>query len=141
MTNSADRISGAFFFLFGLAMYFAIIPTYVETAEGGNIAPETLPNIVSLVICACGAWLVLKPTAHQTQNSMLFFGTGTYIAVLACAIYAMSWFGFTFIAPVLALIIMMMIGERRAFWLTFGAVGIPSLIWVFVTQILDRSLP
>jgi len=63
-----DRLSGAFFLLFGLAMYFAIIPVFVEQAEDGSIAPNTLPNILSWMVAISGGWLVLKPTPHQIQD-------------------------------------------------------------------------
>ncbi len=141
MTLSADRVSGAFFLFFGLALYFAIIPAQVETAEDGNIAPDTLPNIISLIIATGGLWLMVKPTAHQLQDRRFFLTTGAYVAILAGAIYAMSWFGFAYIAPVLAAVIMLMIGERRPPWLALGVIGMPAVIWVFVTYILDRSLP
>ena len=141
MAISADRASGAFFLAFGLAMYLAVIPVQVETAEGGNIAPDTLPNIASLIIAVSGLWLMLKPTAHQIRDWRFFLTTGAYIAALALGIYAMSWFGFVYVAPVLALVIMLMIGERRPHWLALGVIGMPALIWAFVTLILDRSLP
>ncbi len=137
----SDRLSGAVLFIFGLAMYFAIIPTFVEQAEGGNIAPNTLPNILSWMIAIGGAFLVLKPTPHQTQDLRYFARALMHGAILCAGIYAMTWFGFLYVAPVLALVIMVVIGERRMHWLALGAIGMPALIWIFITQILDRALP
>ena len=94
MGISADRMSGAFFLLFGLAMYFLVIPEYVEVTDEGNIAPGTMPNVISWVIAFCGALLVLKPTPHQLQGRRSFVLTGMYVAILAAGIYAMSLFGF-----------------------------------------------
>lgn len=141
MGGSVDRASGAFFLLFGLAVYFLIIPAYVEQAEGGNIAPDTIPNIVSFVIAGCGFLLIIKPTAQRPPRMRYFLVTAAYVSILAAAIYAMSWFGFVSVAPVFALVIMVMIGERRPLWLAIGAVAMPALIWFFVTHILDRVLP
>ena len=141
MGLSADRVSGAFFLLFGLAAYFLVIPAYVEQAEGGNIAPDTLPNAVAIVIAACGFLLVVRPTPQRLPDWRYFAVTGAYVLVLAVAIYAMSWVGFIYVAPCLALAVMVMLGERRPLWLAFGAAGMPALIWVFVTIILDRALP
>ncbi|WP_419907795.1 tripartite tricarboxylate transporter TctB family protein [Hoeflea sp.] len=141
MGLSADRASGAFFLLFGLAAYFLVIPAYVEQAEGGNIAPDMLPNAIAIVIAACGFLLMVKPTPQQLPGVRYFALTGAYVFVLAAAIYAMSWFGFIYVAPFLALAIMLMIGERRPLWLAFGALGMPATIWVFVIIILDRALP
>lgn len=141
MARSADRLSGAFCLLFGLAMYFAVIPVYVETAEGGNIAPETLPNLLSIVIAACGGWLVLKPTDHALHRPEQFARAALYGGVLALGIYAMSLWGFVVVAPVLALVLMGVIGERRPIWLGLGVLGMPAMIWAFVTLALDRALP
>ena len=141
MRYSADRASGIFFLLFGLAMFFLVIPNYVETVEGSNLAPKTLPNAISLTIAICGALLAFKPTDHSTQSLHAFAVTGGYAALLAVSIYAMSWFGFEYVAPVLALVMMWMIGERRPLWLAFGTVGMPLIIWFLVTYALGRALP
>ncbi|MGH1416433.1 MAG: tripartite tricarboxylate transporter TctB family protein [Pelagimonas sp.] len=141
MGISADRISGAFFFLLGLALYFFVIPTYVETVEGSNLAPKTVPNYISIIIAICGAFLVLKPTEHQTQSLRAFLVTGAYAAILAIGIFAMSLFGFEYVAPVMAFVIMWMIGERRPLWFGAGTILMPLIIWFLVTYPLGRALP
>ena len=141
MLVSADRVSGGFFLLFGLAMYFYVNPNYIETIDEGNIAPDSLPNIVSIVIAICGGFLMLKPTAQQVRSPRSMAKAGIYVAILAASIYAMSWVGFVYVAPVLALVIMMLIGERRPFWLALGAIGMPAIIWFLVIHALGRSLP
>ncbi|KIN61787.1 TctB domain containing protein [Sulfitobacter noctilucae] len=141
MSSSSDRISGAFFCLFGLAMYFLVIPVYVETAEGGSLAPNTLPNIISIIIAVSGAFLVIKPTKHQMRDPRRMAITGFYVLLLIAGIYGMSKFGFEFVAPVLAFALMWMIGERRPLWLISGVVLMPALIWFVVTQLLGRGLP
>lgn len=141
MNISADRFSGAFFCLFGLAMYFVIIPVYVETAEGGSLAPNTLPNIISIIIAISGGFLVIKPTKHQLRDPRKMALTGVYVSLLVAGIYGMSQVGFEYVAPVLALAIMWFIGERRPVWLISGVVVMPALIWFVVTQLLGRALP
>ena len=141
MLVSADRVSGAFFLLFGLTMYFYVNPNYIETIDEGNIAPDSLPNIVSIVIAVCGGLLVFKPTSQQVRNPRSMAKAGIYVALLAAGIYAMSWVGFVYVAPVLALVIMLLIGERRPFWLALGAIGMPAIIWFLVIHALGRSLP
>lgn len=122
-------------------MYFIVNPKFIETIEGGSIAPATVPNIVCLVIAICGGFLAFKPTSFKISNVRSMATTGFYIALLSAGLYAMSWFGFEYVAPVLALAIMWAIGERRPLWLAFGAVGMPALIWFLVTQALGRALP
>jgi hypothetical protein len=55
MHYSANRVSGVFFLLFGLAMYFLVVPNYVKTVTGSNLAPKTLPNVISIVLALVGA--------------------------------------------------------------------------------------
>ncbi|GGA27410.1 tripartite tricarboxylate transporter TctB family protein [Neptunicoccus cionae] len=138
---SADRISGIFFLLLGLAMYFVVNPAYIETVEGGSLNPKTVPNIISVIIALCGGLLVVKPTHHEVGDLRNIARTGFYSLLLIAGLYAMSRFGFEYVAPVLAFAIMWFIGERRPFWLAFGAVGMPALIWFLVTQALGRALP
>ena len=58
---SADRISGLVFLLAGLAMIFAVIPAEVEAVEGGNIAPSTLPIVMSAIMAFGGGVLLVRP--------------------------------------------------------------------------------
>lgn len=141
MSTTTDRLTGAFFLLFGLAMFFFVIPEYVEEVESGNLSPKTMPNVVSWIIAICGGFLVLRPTTHHAPDARFFLKAATYVALLAAAIYAMTLVGFMYVAPVLALILMLMIGERRPLWLGLGVVAIPAAIWVLVTQLLERALP
>jgi len=141
VANSADRWTGAFFLLFGLAMYFMVIPTFVEVTDEGNIAPSTMPNWLSIIIALGGAALIVKPTQHQTQSLKSFAITGAYAGALVIGVFAMSYFGFVYVGPVLALAIMLMIGERRPLWLFAGTVIMPATIWFFVEHLLHRVLP
>jgi len=141
MSNMTDRLSGAFFLVFGLAMFFFVIPEYVEDPQGGNLSPKTMPNIVAWVLAICGGLLVLRPTNHAAPDARFFLKTTAYVAILGCAIYAMSLVGFLYVAPVLALVLMLMIGERRPLWLGVGVVLMPAAIWFLVTQLLERALP
>lgn len=141
MGISADRASGAFFLLFGLALYFLVIPAQTEVVDGGNLAPSTMPNILSWVLVICGAVMVVKPTDFQTQGVRPFLITAAYSAVLVIGVYTMSLWGFEVVAAPLALVIMLMIGERRPLWLILGTVIMPLLIWFLVTYPLGRALP
>ncbi|PHP65429.1 hypothetical protein CSC94_18895 [Zhengella mangrovi] len=141
MGTMADRISGLFFMALGLVMYFWINPTYIETVDGGNLSPDSLPNICSLILAVAGAFVAIKPTNHHVRNPVLMAKTGLYVALLVAGIWAMSWLGFEYVAPVLALAIMWFVGERRLLWLGLGVVVVPAAIWFIVTQLLGRALP
>lgn len=141
MAGTGDRISGTFFLVLGLALYFIINPNYIETVDGGNLAPSTFPNILAIVLAVCGAILLFKPTTQQVPDLRSLIVTSAYVALLVVGLYSMSKFGFEYVAPFLALAIMLAIGERRPFWLGVGVVAMPALIWFLVTVVLGRSLP
>jgi putative tricarboxylic transport membrane protein len=141
MKRNADRASGLFFLLSGLALYLFIIPAYVEQAEGGWVHPDTIPNAVAIVLALGGAALALRPSRHQIQEASEFARAGLYFALLMAGLLLMGQFGFVYVAPPLALAVMLMIGERRPLWLIAGAAAMPAAIWLLVVQVLDRALP
>ena len=136
-----DRLSGAFFFLFGLALYFYIVPHYVDRVDYGAIHPDTVPNGLAIVLAICGAALIVRPTNQRPPDAALWMRAALYLGVLVAGITAMASFGFVYTAPVLALLIMLMIGERRPAWIATGVIAVPFLIWLAVDVGLDRSLP
>lgn len=141
MGINADRASGLFFLLFGLALYFFIIPNFVEQVDGGWVQPDTTPNFVAIIMSLSGALLALRPTNHRTQSASEFVKAGVYFSLLMIGLFAMSKFGFVYTSPVIALVIMLMIGERRLIWLVLGAAGMPAAIWFLVARVLERALP
>ena len=141
MVGFSDRISGTFFVILGITMYLFVNPNYIESVDGGNLSPGAFPNILSIIIAVCGAVLLFKPTTQQTPDVRSVAITGLYVLLLIGGLYAMSKFGFEYVGPPLALVIMLAIGERRPGWLLAGAVGMPALIWFLVTIALGRALP
>jgi len=141
MTNNTDRATGAFFAAFGLLLYFVIIPTYVEVVDGGWVLPETIPNAVSIILGLCAVILMIKPTKHRARNASEFLSAALYFGLLAVALLVMSSVGFVYAAPILALVLMLLIGERRPFWLFMGVVVLPASIWFLVARVLERALP
>ena len=141
MIFSADRVSGLFFFIAGAFTYFFIIPNFVEITDPGSIQPDTFPNALSLTITFCGLILAFKPTTHQLHRLSDFVLTGVYFGLLCLSVLAMTFFGYILVSPVLAMTLMLLIGERRPFWLTCGALIMPALIWLIIEILLGRSLP
>jgi len=141
MTTIADSITGAIVAATGLALYFFVIPNAVETVDSGWLLPETTPNLLVLLLAAMGVLLVLKPGDNQVQPVKQFVICGIYLGLISAGLLAMSYFGFMIIGPIIAIAIMVLIGERRPFWLILGAAGIPAIIWVILVWFLERGLP
>ncbi len=138
MTN---RLLGLFFAGFGLLLLFIVIPRHTEVIGYGWMRPQTLPNAMAIIIAAAGAALALRPGGRVDFEPRRAAWAALYLALLAAGLYLISLFGYELVAPVLALAIMMLIGERRPLWLAIGAAGIPFAIWLAVPVLLDRPLP
>lgn len=141
MTNLTDRATGAFFLAFGTLLYFVIIPAQIGSSSDSWVRPNTIPNAVSVMMAVCGTLLMIKPTKQRGQNTADFIFALMYFALIALGLFVMSHIGFVYTAPFIALIIMLLIGERRIVWLASGVVVLPFVIWVLVAQLLERSLP
>lgn len=141
MTTIADRITGFIVAATGLLLYLFVIPNSVETVDSGWLLPGTLPSFLSLILTVSGVVLFLKPADHSMQPMKQFLMCAVYFGLLLIGLWAMSYFGFMIIGPIIALVIMLLIGERRAFWLVLGVVGMPAIIWVVLAWLLERGLP
>jgi putative tricarboxylic transport membrane protein len=142
MTKTTDRATGAFFLAFGALLYFVVIPAQIDGGSGSSwVLPATIPNAVSMIIAVCGFLLILKPTNQRGHNTQDLIFAVIYLVLLAFGLFVMSYVGFLYTAPFIALIIMLLIGERRPAWLAIGVIGLPVIIWVLVAQILERPLP
>lgn len=141
MSFSADRASGLFFFILGTLFYLYVIPTFVESVDSGSIHPNTFPNALCIMIALCGLVLVVKPTSHHVHSVSDMAMSAVYFSVICASLYAMTFFGYVEVSPFLALVLMLLIGERRPLWLFCGVAVMPTLIWFLVEVVLERGLP
>ncbi|MDU9004357.1 tripartite tricarboxylate transporter TctB family protein [Sedimentitalea todarodis] len=141
MINLTDRFCGLFFTLFGPMLFFFLIPTQVETVDFGAIRPKTMPQILSVIISVFGVVLMLKPADGTELRQQPWVKACLIIAILVTGLWSIAQIGFVFVAPPLALVLMLVMGERRPLWIGLGAVGMPALIGFAVTVLLERPLP
>lgn len=137
----ANRLLGMFFALFGLLLLFVVIPQHTEAVDYGWMRPRTLPNAMAVVIAVSGLALALRPRGAVAFEWRPAARAALFLMLVAAGVYLVSLFGFEAVAPLLALAVMLLIGERRPLWLAVGAAGIPLAIWLVVPVLLDRPLP
>jgi len=125
----------------GLLLFFVIIPYDTEVVDYGWVRPQTVPNAMAWLLTIAGIMLVLRPNGDVPFDLRRSLRAGLFLAILGTGLYLIGRFGFVAVAPGLALLIMILIGERRPFWLGLGTAGLPSLIWFVVTILLERPLP
>lgn len=136
-----DRLSGLFCVLFSAALVFYLIPTQVETVEYGAIRPKTMPQILAVLLGIFGAALMIRP-ADGSDLQPAPWGRFTAVVIfLVGGVWCLSRFGFAYVAPPLALVLMLIMGERRIIWIALGALVMPGVIWAAITLVLQRPLP
>lgn len=138
MTHS--RISGLLVAGFGLLLLLVLIPEGTEQVDYGWLRPATLPAILAWVLILSGLWTTLENRGAPVAPGQIARAMGL-LALIAGGLWLMGQIGFLYTAPLLTLVLMLLIGERRPFWLALGVLGVPALIWFAVTELLSRPLP
>lgn len=137
---SVDRIVTGLIVLFGVGAIFWILPTQIEEVDFGRIVPSTVPTIVLWALVVVAAVQFFTDVNTLRIDLLVCIRATAIVALLVGAVYLMERFGFEYVAPFLALAIMLAIGERRWYWLIFGAALLPLSVWLLVERVLDRAL-
>lgn len=125
----------------GLVLLFWIIPAQTEVLDSGWLNPTTLPRITAVIIILAGLFHLVFPSGTAEFDVAFSFRMGLFFIITSAGIYLMDLIGFIIVAPLLVLVIMMMIKERRPLWLAMGVILLPALIWFCVDFLLDKPLP
>ncbi len=136
-----NRLSGLVTVVIGLVILFWIIPAQTEVLDSGWLNPTTLPRITAVIIIIAGLFHLISPAGTAEFNVAFSFRMGLFFIITSAGIYLMDLIGFIIVAPLLVLVIMMMIKERRPLWLAMGVILLPALIWFCVDFLLDKPLP
>jgi putative tricarboxylic transport membrane protein len=136
-----NRLSGLVVTLAGIILLFWIIPNQTETVALGWLKPNTLPNIITIVIIILGLFHFILPSGKAEFDIKLALRIGLFFMITMASLYFMSVVGFLIAAPTMVMIVMILIGERRPLWLVSGIVLGPAAIWATVDLLLNRPLP
>jgi putative tricarboxylic transport membrane protein len=136
-----NRLSGLVVTLAGIILLFWIIPNQTESVAFGWLKPNTLPNIITIVIIILGLFHFILPSGKAEFDIKLALRIGLFFMITMASLYFMSVVGFLIAAPIMVMIVMILIGERRPLWLVSGIVLGPAAIWAAVDLLLNRPLP
>ncbi|MDT8377907.1 MAG: tripartite tricarboxylate transporter TctB family protein [Desulfotignum sp.] len=136
-----NRFSGLVVAVMGAVLVFWIIPWQTESVNAGWLKPATLPRIIAIIIFLTGAIQFVFPTGSAAFDLASSLRIGLFFLIALAGIYLMEIVGFVFVAPVLILVIMILIKERRLLWLVSGIFLLPAAIWFCVDFLLDKPLP
>ena len=140
--GSGDRIAGAVIVAFSLLLWFVLIPDQVDGVDYGWMRPQTLPGICTVALGFLGALLLVRPGRTVADADIgQVLRLSALISLVLTALLAMSHFGFLYVAPPLAALFVLLLGERRWTILLAAAAGAPAVIWLVVDVVLHRPLP
>jgi putative tricarboxylic transport membrane protein len=136
-----NRLSGLVVASLAILLIFWIIPNHTEVAEFSSLEPSTLPYITAGIALIMGLLQLIFPSGKAEFNLGPAFKVAFFFAVSLAGLYIMSLVGFLIAAPLLVLVVMMLIGERRPLWLISGIVIMPLVMWASVEILLNWPLP
>lgn len=137
---SLERIVTGAILVFSMTFLFLVMPQQVETVSYGRIIPATLPTILLWIIAIAAAVQLMTLKDDVGLNGRVVFRAALVLTLMAGSAWLMDLFAFEYIAPTLALLLMLFIGEKRWYWLLLGGIVVPLGIWLLVEQVLNRAL-
>lgn len=138
---SLERLHTTLLIVGMLIFYFLVMPEQVDHIEDARIVPTTVPSIAIWAIIVAAGFQLISSKVRIELNPQLCLRAVICTAFIIACTSIMSRFGFEFGAPILALGVMLGIGERRPHWLFLSVVVIPLGVWLLVEQVLYRVLP
>lgn len=148
----SDRILGAVCVVMGAGMAWAA-QGYAAEISYEPVGPRAFPLLLSALMVACGAWLVVRPGAAAGAGAGGAAGEGAgtarwqnlkplALAVLAIAMYVslFQWLGFPLATALMALPVGMAFGGNWRQSLAAG-VGMGVVLYLMFDKLLDVILP
>lgn len=143
----SDRILGAVCVVVGAGMAWAA-QGYAAEISYEPVGPRAFPLLLSALMVACGAWLVVRPGLAAATGTT---GAGPArwqnlkplaLAVLAIAMYVslFQWLGFPLATALMALPVGMAFGGNWRQSLAAG-VGMGVVLYLMFDKLLDVILP
>jgi putative tricarboxylic transport membrane protein len=105
------------------------------------LRPAALPIITIAVVIIASIVHLIFPSGKAEFDVPLALRAGRFFVISLIGICLMHFVGFLIAAPLLIMVLMLLIGERRPLWLIAGIVLIPLAMWSSIELLLNRPLP
>ena len=136
-----NRLSASFVIFLGLSLIYFIFPVEIESLDYGWVRPQTLPNICALLLIIFGIVQFIFPKGKVVLEFEQILWSGVFVLAAFIAVFGFHYLGFIYTAPIFALSIMFLLGEKRILWLLLGVFLVPFIILLTVQELLGRFLP
>ncbi len=155
--KTADIVSSALVALFGMALLLVIIPGWVpvESGPGFGLPATAMPNVAMATATALAALFFIyrlidrherteadaedDVTPPIPRRSWLFLLRGGVFLIVMTALF--NWIGFLVAGPPTVAGFILMMGEKRPWYIAITAIGATAAIWLFFWQFLKFPLP
>lgn len=141
MPTIVSRLPGAVIAAAGLFLLVSVIPNHTEAVDYGWVRPQTVPMLCGIALVLLGALQAVLPGGRADLSVREVARVALFVALTAGALFVMDRFGYLAGAAILALLVMLVVGERRPGWIALGAVAAPVVIWSIAVPLLGRVLP
>jgi len=138
---TSNRISGLVVAAIGVILLFWIIPRQTETVANAWLRPATLPTITAVIVIIASIVHLIFPAGKAEFDVPLALRAGLFLVISLMGLFLMHIIGFLIAAPLLVLVLMLLVGERRPLWLIAGVVLIPLAMWSSIELLLNQTLP
>jgi putative tricarboxylic transport membrane protein len=136
-----NRISGLVVAVLGLILLFWIIPRHTETVDYAWLRPATLPIITTVIVIISSIVHFIFPSGKAQFDVPLALRAGVFFVISLAGLLLLHLVGFLIAAPLLVMVLMLLIGERRPLWLIAGIGLTPLAMWSSIELLLNRPLP
>lgn len=142
-------IGGALALAMGLALWFWLIPTWVEPDPDLRLPVSLVPQVIAIGFGLCGVTALANGVLAQQAKGPAadgfepaeFRGFVAMIAMLLAATVGFQFLHFLVVAPVFVAASMWMYGPLKPISLGLTSVMGPLVIWFLGTDVLGRVLP
>lgn len=147
--SKAERVCGIIVFVFGLILYFFIIPMTIKDITTQGISPRALPQALTLLMTAFSVPLFIggyKKRNDENQKIYTIKMVELKLVVISLLIMAANIVCYGFIGYLPTTIISLaalqwIFGQRGKLKIILTSVLTPVVIWLFFVKVLIIFLP
>lgn len=145
----AEQVSGGMLGVFSLILYFGLIPWQIGDVKVAGVTPRFLPEMLALFMLLLSVLLIINGYGKRNKPDQKFYSFAPRetalviksLLVISLYIILLEWSGYL-LTTILALgSLMYMYGQRKKKVLLPVSIGLPIVIYLFFTKVLQIVLP
>jgi hypothetical protein len=141
---------GVFWLVFGLVLYFILIPSQIAHIEPINgTSPRTIPNILSCIFMFLGPMLSYYGVKMRNNSEQKIYSFNLHqirlvlysLIVISLNIVAFNYIGYIIPAIISMAVLMLLYGNRNYIKIAIYSIALPIIIYYFFKIAMQMYLP